>query len=180
MNTRAGQDRAPRTSRAQQTRGAEPVHQEEGTPWVRPTSLDAPPARPGYRQKWVRVAMFGKEDATNWMRRLREGWVPRAVDSVPKAFPVPTMQHGKFGDVIAVEGMVLCEMPAERVKQRNDHYAKRRADMTRAIEQELQQVSSRRHPGFGAIRKAERTQIVREVRAQDNEGEGAAEEDAAE
>jgi hypothetical protein len=158
---------AGRTARAQQTRETSAVHKTKETPWVRPTSLDAPPPRTGYRQKWVRSSMFGREDATNWMRRLREGWVPRDAGTVPENFPVPTMQHGKFGNVIAVEGMVLCEMPAERVKQRN-----RKSDMTAAIEQELQQASSRRHPGFGAIRKAERTQVVREVRAQDDEGTG--------
>ena len=68
MNTTLSQERsAPPVHEARQyeTWDDVDIHAEEAKPWVRPTSLDAPPPRPGFVQRWIRVGMNGKDDPTN-------------------------------------------------------------------------------------------------------------------
>lgn len=159
-------DKRTRASRDQELRSANPVHKKSEAPWTRAESLEAPDPRPGMRQKWVRTSVYGKEDMTNVMRKQREGWAPRRPDTVPKNFPVPTIQHGRLGDCIAVEGMILMEMPVTRVAARNKFFDAKKKLMTSAIEREINEASQsvRRGGGFGAIKKAERSTPMREVR----------------
>lgn len=97
---------------------------QHDVPAYKPVSaLDAPPARPGMRQRWVRTMMLGQPDPTNVHKRFREGWVPRPADTIPEGFDVPTVNHGKHGNVIGIEGLILCEMPLSRVAARNKYYA---------------------------------------------------------
>ena len=44
------------------------------TGWVRPSSLDAPPAPDGYKHRWIRESVRGFDDSKNVMGKLREGW----------------------------------------------------------------------------------------------------------
>lgn len=92
-----------------------------------PSALDAPPPLPGMRQRWIRTQILGQPDPTNVHMKFREGWVPRAADTIPEGFNVPTINHGRYGNVIGIEGMILCHMPVARVKQRNEYYAKKGA-----------------------------------------------------
>jgi hypothetical protein len=117
------------------------VHAEESKPWVRPTSLEAPPARPGFVQRWIRVGTMGQDDPTNVARKFREGWKPRPSSSVPPTFHSPTIAHGKWAGCIGVEGMLLCEMPEKMVANRNKHYLAKTDNTTKAIASELQKHS---------------------------------------
>lgn len=38
------------------------THQMADQPWVRPSNLDAPPARKGYVQRWIRATFRGADD----------------------------------------------------------------------------------------------------------------------
>jgi len=110
------------------TRQSEEVHLERedesrADVWIPPSTLDAPPPREGMRQRWVATQILGQEVPHHTMRRLREGWVPRPANTVPEDFPVPTIAHGKYGDVIGVEGMILCELPEEKGKQRDKYFS---------------------------------------------------------
>jgi hypothetical protein len=117
------------------------VHAEEDKPWVRPTSLEAPPARKGFVQRWIRVGSMGQDDPTNTARKFREGWKPRPASSVPASWHSPTISHGKWAGCIGVEGSLLCEMPEKMVKKRNDHYRAKTDATTAGIEGELQKHS---------------------------------------
>lgn len=90
-----------------------------------PSVLDAPPPRPGMRQRWVRTHLLGQSDPAHVHVRFREGWSPRKADTIPKGFGVPTLNHGQYEGCIGIEGLILCEMPLARVAQRNAYYAKR-------------------------------------------------------
>ena len=122
------------------------IHDAEAKPWVRPTSLEAPPPRPGFAQRWVRVGLEGRDDPTNTSRKFREGWKPRPATSVPPSYHSPTISHGKWAGCIGVEGMLLCEMPESLRDKRNKHYADKTRHVTNSIEQELQQHSNRLTP----------------------------------
>lgn len=108
--------------------------------WLPPSVLDAPPAREGFRQRWIATRILGEEIPAHTMKRLREGWSPRKVDTLPDGFPVPTFNHGTHGDVIGVEGLILCEMPIGRVKARDNYYRNKTNDQNLSVEKDLQRV----------------------------------------
>lgn len=152
-------------TRTQQTWDDVDIHEESDRPWVRPTSLAAPPARPGFKQRWIRVSMYGQEDATNAARRLREGWKPRPAESLPSNFPLPTISHGQWAGCVGIEGMILCEMPESLVERRNEYYADKTKRITDSIEHDLQQQSTSAMP----IEQERSSKLVREVKVAPDE-----------
>lgn len=153
-------------ARAFETYELEDADKEDDRPWVRPTSLEAPPPRPGFVQRWVRVAFRDEDDATNASRKFREGWKPRPADTVPPSHQVPTISHGKWAGAVGIEGMVLCEMPKPMAEKRRKHFADETARRTNAIEDELQAQS---RPGM-EITQHRRSSVVREVKLEDGAG----------
>ena len=133
-------------SRSYQTWDDVDIHSEENKPWTRGSSLEAPEARPGFGQRWIRVGADGRDDPTNTARKFREGWKPRPAASLPASYHAPTIGHGKWAGCIGVEGMLLCEMPLKMIKKRNDHFAGKTDAVTNAIERELQGQSSSKMP----------------------------------
>jgi hypothetical protein len=136
-------------------------------PWVRPTSLAAPPPRPGFVQRWIRVATHGVDDPANATRRFREGWKPRPADSIPANFPLPTISNGAYAGCIGIEGSILCEMPDKLVKKRNKYYADKTMAIDKAIEEELQRDSSDKMPI--TQKRSSDSKIVRRPRVADDE-----------
>lgn len=155
---------AARQSRATEEREVDVVHEAEDQPWVRGASLEMPPAQKGMDQRWIRTVINGKDDATNWARKQREGWRARKADTVPENFPVPRIDHGKFSGFIGIEGMILCERPLAISKRREKHFRDVTERRTDAINADLERVNSRnRNPAFGPIQMATRTTPAREV-----------------
>ena len=138
----------------------EDAHKEDDRPWVRPSSLVAPPARPGFAQRWIRVAFKNEDDPTNSARRFREGWKPRPADTVPPSFQMPSIAHGKWAGGIGVEGMILCEMPKTMRAKRTKFFADETRRVTDAIAGELQAQS---RPGMEITQQRE-SKVVREVK----------------
>lgn len=160
-------DRAPQPvheTRAYDTYSEGDVHAGEDTPWVRPSSLEAPAPRKGFRQRWVRVGSMGQDDPTNTARKFREGWKPRPADSVPSTYHAPTISHGKWAGCIGVEGMILCEMPEKMALRRTEHYRNKTDTVTNAIESELQQQS---RPGM-EISQSRTSKVVRNAKIADD------------
>ena len=62
-------DKAPRVSRDKETRRR---------PWTPPSRLDAPPAPPGYKHRWIRAEVDGYDVKQNVYGRLREGYEMRS------------------------------------------------------------------------------------------------------
>jgi hypothetical protein len=124
--------------------------------WTRPSELEAPEPRPGYTQRWVRVRLGNEEDARNSMRKIREGWLPRSLDSCPEGYAPPTFLHSRLGNVIGVEDLILCEMPIKKAAQRNAHFMAKRDRMLEGIENDLRNVS-RGGPRIAATTKTQVT-----------------------
>jgi hypothetical protein len=155
-------DSRARESRAQVDRAVEHDRVMEDKPYVQPTSLEAPAARPGYGQRWVHVGVEGRWDQKNWARKQRDGWVPRQTSTVAKSFQVPRIDTGRFAGCIGVEGMVLCEKPLGEIKKRREFYKAKRVKTTNAVNDDIRRVNRQAGGGFGPIRKAETSQLVRE------------------
>ena len=136
------------------------IHTAENKPWIRPSSLEAPPPRPGFAQRWIRIGSQGKDDPTNTSRKFREGWKPRPAATVPASYHSPTIAHGKWAGCVGVEGMILCEMPVKLRDKRNAHYEAKTQGITSAIETELQNQS---HPNM-PIQQQRSSKVVKNIK----------------
>jgi len=134
-----------RNVRANEARNS--VRDEESRPmtaWKPPSLLDAPEARPGYVQRWVATSIQGKESPDNVYKRMREGWEPRPADTV-KSKLYPTINHGQWAGSIGIEGMLLCEMPEEIARQKQDYYSGKNQEQNESISGDLDALG--RHSG---------------------------------
>lgn len=104
--------------------GAIDVVEESGIPsandmqsWGRRGLLEqnAPPARAGYVQKWIRmVDIEGNPDVQNIESSMKnEGWRPRPMSTVTDGRGYSTAKWRDKGDVIYVGGMVLMERKSD-------------------------------------------------------------------
>jgi len=121
-----------RTSRASQTR------EKESKPkvWTPPSSLDAPPAPTGFRHRWIRAESLGFQDTKNIAGRIRSGYeLVRADEYLDSDFP--TVENGKYKEVIGVGGLVLARVPEEIAKQRQEYYAKQAQENVEAVDNDL-------------------------------------------
>lgn len=150
-------------SRAQDNWDNVDIHSQEDTPWTQGQSLDAPPARPGMRQRWVRVAVRGEDDPTNASRKSREGWKPRPASTLPANFPLPSISHGQWAGCVGVEGSVLMEMPEALAKKRDAFIKKKGDQITDGIESALQAQSNPNMP----ISQSRKTQVGRLIKVAD-------------
>lgn len=166
-----GGDERGRETREQETHNELFERVDEDQPYIRPTSLEAPTPRSGFKQRWIRVGMGQNEDAKNLARKLREGWRARRSETVSKAFHVPRISGGKFSGTIMVEGMLLCEMPLKLAKKRAEMISKETNTRTQAVNEGLMRVNQGSGGGFGPIKKGERSEIVREVAKPGGEAE---------
>jgi hypothetical protein len=102
--------------------------------WTPAATLEAPPARSGMVQRWIRVHKpGGSDDPVHLNRKLREGWQPVQLDEAADYSP-PTIQHARLGNVIGVGDLILCEMPIQLFRSRKAHFDKIRARQTAAAE----------------------------------------------
>lgn len=119
-------------------------------PWVRPSSLEAPPARDGMVQRWVRISVRGADDPRNVSMRQREGWSPRHIDSIPEEFRLmsgglgvaPDASMGRF----IVDDLLLCEMPERKFAQRKRYYSQMTQRQMEAVEHDLENAQVAGHP----------------------------------
>ena len=123
-------DKAPRVSRDKETRRR---------PWTPPSRLDAPPAPPGYKHRWIRAEVNGYDDKQNVYGRLREGYEMVRIDEVPEEYRgmLPTIEDGKHAGVISVGGLILARIPEETVNERNDYFRKKAQDQLLAVDNEM-------------------------------------------
>ena len=123
-------DKAPRVSRDKETRRR---------PWTPPSRLDAPPAPPGYKHRWIRAEVNGYDDKQNVYGRLREGYEMVRIEEVPEEYRgmLPTIEDGKHAGVISVGGLILARIPEETVNERNDYFRKKAQDQLLAVDNEM-------------------------------------------
>lgn len=102
-----------------------PQRRDRGTQWTPADTLAAPPPRAGMEQRWIRIRLGEKDDPRNFQKKFREGWKPVKLSEVTADFEPPTSEFGRFGTVIAVSDLVLCERPEEIGLSRKRYFAKR-------------------------------------------------------
>jgi len=110
-------------------------------PWTPPSRLDAPPAPPGYKHRWIRSEVGGKDDRTNISGKLREGYELVRGDEYPD-YHIPTVEDGRHAGVISVGGLLLARIPTETLEERNAYYQSRANDQLQAADNELMKANA--------------------------------------
>lgn len=110
-------------------------------PWAPPSRLDAPPAPPGYKHRWIRMSAAGQEDVSNVSGRLREGYELVRASEYPD-YQVPTVEDGRHAGVISVGGLLLARVPDETVAERNAYYRNRAQNQIQAADNELMKANA--------------------------------------
>ena len=125
-------------------------------PWAPPSRLDAPPAPPGYKHRWIRAEVGGMDDRTNISGKLREGYELVRGDEYPD-FHVPTMEDGRHAGVISVGGLLLARIPIETLEERSAYYQRRANDQLQAVDNEL--MKSNAHHSMTIDRPTRRSRV---------------------
>jgi len=105
-------------------------------PWTPPSRLDAPPAPPGYKHRWIRAFTANQEDRMNIATKVREGYELVRSEEYPD-FPVPSVEDGRHAGIISVGDVLLARIPLETVEERQAYYNRRAIDQVLAIDNEL-------------------------------------------
>ena len=149
---KATQEAKPRAKRSASLRETETRRK----PWEPPSMLEAPPAPPGMKYRWVRAELMGQPDRVNVGKRFREGFEPVHPDEIDDSYNLPTIDDGKHAGVIGVGGLILAKIPEETVDERNAYYAKLTQEQMQGVDAELKKQS---HPSMpmGAPERESRT-----------------------
>ena len=126
------QDKNIKTSHASQTREKDKRPQT----WTPPSSLYAPPAPDGFRQKWLRAETMGFDDTKNMSGKMRSGWELVRADQYPDS-NYPTVKEGKYAGVIGVGGLLLARIPEEIAQSREAYFRKQTKDRDDAVNNDL-------------------------------------------
>lgn len=135
----AGADSIKRTPRTAETR----ERNTRQKMWKPPSSLDAPEPPEGFRHKWIRAEVGGRDDAKNISARLREGYELVRKDEYPD-FECPVVDSGRYEGVIGVGGLLLARIPEEMVAQRNAYYAGQAQGQQDAVDNDMFRING--HP----------------------------------
>jgi len=117
------------------------VKEERKKSWVRPSDLDAPPAPPGYRHRWIRKEAGGIDDSKNIAGKLREGYELVRAEEYPD-FVVPSIQNGIHAGVIGVGDVVLARIPDEIADERRAYYNQRTNEQIQAVDNDLMKANA--------------------------------------
>lgn len=128
--------------------------------WKRHSDLDAPPAREGYVNRFIRIRLGTVRDTARLRNAMREGWRPVKKSSTTDR-SLPSVHLENVGDVIGVEDLILCEMPKRAYLERKKYFAQKLARQNAAIERQLKNVSRSDASGFGPIQQQRSTSVTR-------------------
>lgn len=133
-------------SRVDETSEYDATHQTEPTAWIRPSSLEAPPPRPGMTQRWVRKSVRGADDPKNLNRTHREGWRPRSPDTLPEDWRIFANFADKNEGMIVVDDLILMEIDSEVLAKRRRAIEQATELQIRSVEHDLESSQVRGHP----------------------------------
>lgn len=136
----------------------------EVTEWRRPSNLDAPPARPGYVNRWIRIRFSDGRDNARLRKAMHEGWRPvKASSAEVQGNSLPSIQHDQLGDgdYIGAEDLILMEMPETVNAQRTAFYQQKKRKMTGAVDRQVRGVHEAHHEGFGDIQNKSTSRVRR-------------------
>ena len=122
------------------------THPQEAAPYVRPSSLEAPPEREGMTQRWVRKSLRGVDDPKNLNRTWREGWRPRSSATLTEDWRIYANFADKENGMIVVDDLILMEIDSEILEKRKAAIARATAQQMRSVDHDLESTQIAGHP----------------------------------
>jgi hypothetical protein len=118
----------------------EKTAREEYTP---PSTLPSPAPVPGFSFHWVATHILGQSEPTNVSMKLRDGWVPVKATDHPELQLAPNAAGN-----VEIGGLMLCKMPTERLRARNEYYANQARMQMQSVDTNLMRNNDPRMPLF--------------------------------
>ena len=115
--------------------------------WEPPQSLPTPNPREGIVHRWIRVATLGQADPTNTSAKFREGWEPCKVEDYPEVMHLAD-PASRFKGNIENGGLLLCKIPAEIMRERDEYYRKQNQSQIEAVDNNYMKANDERMPLF--------------------------------
>lgn len=109
------------------------------TPWKPASILHVDDKDPNYNYKWCRRDTLDK--------RLAEGWEPVSAKSGTKAGSMTLIDGTQLNNLICKRNLVLCRIPRERAKAREEYFSRKTESAVEAQLNEYKGVT--RVPGSG-------------------------------
>jgi len=134
---------------------------EMPTVWRQPQRLDAPPPRPGYRNRWVSLRTDNTEDAEHLEEMLDEGWRPVKRSRVRRVHELTASSHGKYGQYYVKRGLILMEIPERIAVQRDRFYRDQTRAQNKGVDRNMFKVDNRYMP---LLKPERRTQVSTRAR----------------
>ncbi len=122
------------------------THPLEAAPYIRPSSLDAPEAREGKTQRWVRQSTRGVADPKNLNRSWREGWRPRPPESLSEEWRIYANFANKDEGMIVVDDLILMEIDSRVLGKRKKSIERQTAQQMSSVEHDLESTQIAGHP----------------------------------
>lgn len=104
---------------------AQTPQRENPVSWAEGTNLDAPPCPRGMVMRWIRFRIGNNPDIKNVSKKFRQGWRPYLISAAPSGYDPPEKTKTQFGDAIAIGSLMLCVLPRELWKKRQEFYRDR-------------------------------------------------------
>jgi hypothetical protein len=112
--------------------------------YVPPTALPDPTPEPGYVYRWVATHVLGQAEPTNVSRKMRDGWEPVKAADHPELMIVGSAATGN----VEIGGLMLCKMPAERARARDDYYDQQAQNQMESVDNHFMRNNDSRMPLF--------------------------------
>jgi|TARA_R100000084_G_scaffold92768_1_gene46614 hypothetical protein len=119
VNTESSTEEQVRTPRESENREVTQHTQS----WENPSNLPSPNPQDGWVFRYIRTSLLGNSDNPNVSRKFREGWIPAKAEDHPE-LQVMMDHKSEWADKghIEIGGQLLCKMPAEKAKARDEHF----------------------------------------------------------
>ena len=122
------------------------THLNAAQPWIRPSNIDAPPARPGKVQRWIRRMVRGVVDTKNLNRVWREGWRPVPPESLSDDWQIYSQYADKNEGVIVVDDMQLMEIDSSVIASKRKYVEEQTKLQMAGVEHDLERSQVAGHP----------------------------------
>ena len=132
-----------RLSRELQNRASK----ERPKTWKPPSTLPDVIPLPGFDYHWKRIAILNDPDPRNISMALREGYEMVKAEEQPH-MKIVADSNSRYPGCIEIGGLVLCKIPTELAKQRNDYYLEKADQQMQSVDNNLMRQSDPRAPIF--------------------------------
>lgn len=109
-----------------------------------PSTLPDPTPEPGYTYRWIATHVLGKATPAHVSKQMREGWEPVKAEDHPELMLLGYNANGN----VEIGGLMLCKMPTERARAREEFYSKQSQDQMESVDNHLMRNNDPRMPLF--------------------------------